>query len=191
MARLAFLERFDARDPLAQGEEPAPPPAWQEGFEAGLAQARAEAEAYEATLSAALAQTLADLSFGPAEARLLLLAQLRPLFDALLRGLLPALAQRSLVPRLIEMLMEGAERDLTIPQRMFVPTGQRAPLLAAAADLSFETFEIVEDPTLRPGEARLSAAGGETQLDLDRLVEEAGAALSALLDATDRSASHG
>lgn len=190
MARLAFLEQFDQLGAEAAAE-PAPPPGWQDGFEAGLAQARGEAEVEQAALGAALAQGLADLSFAPAEARLILLSQLRPLFSVLIERLLPALARESLMPRMIDLLTQAAEQDLARPLRLSVPQGQGAALREAAAGLPFDSFEIVEDPALGPGEARLAAAQGETHLDIDRLVEEATGALAALLDATERTASHG
>ncbi len=182
------LESFDAaEDDLPAG----PPPSYEDGYATGLEAGRAESRSAQAALTAEISETLSDMAFTHAEARRSVLAELRPLFVALIEEVLPAAGAASLGPKLIEALMARAEADSTAPLILLVSGADIAgltPLLAGRADLPV-TFEA--DPTLGPGQALLGAAGCQSLIDLSEVVTDLQQALAALCADEEGLLAHG
>ena len=185
MGRPALLESFDADDEQEPPPEPAGPSEdWLAGHAAGREEALAEAASAQDALSAQIAQAVADLQFGYAEARQHMGAALRPLFTTLMERLLPRLAQESLVPHLVALLQEAAARDMEAPVRLRVPSGQQAALSATLAGVSAPPLQVIADPDLPDGRVCIAHPGteAETVLDPDTFVAAAQEVLAALLE---------
>jgi hypothetical protein len=183
MTRPLRFEPFDATPVVSASTEPSPD--WRAGHARGLADAaesdaRRRALAEEAALSA-----LADLAFTWAEARAVVLGALVPLFRALGDKLVPALAGEAFALHLIETLAGVAAVDVAaMPDLRLSPqdAALMAPILAQAPQVRME-----QDPTLVPGQARITCGGAETALDTPALVAGLREILAAFEDASNQS----
>lgn len=188
-----LLEAFDALPEPAPEAPAGPSPEWLDGqaagFAEGLAQGRAEAETRSAHLSAELARSLQDMTFGYAEARAQVLESLQPLFGLVIDAILPAMAAEALGPWIAEALLGAARADSAAPFAVDLHP-QRMAAVEACLPPGFPAT-LRPDPTLGPLAARLSLASRETDLDLDACLAAVRAALSALLDDSSRKVCHG
>lgn len=189
-----LLEAFDAALPEAAPEPPpGPSPDWLDGHAAGhaegLAQGAAEAEARSTHLSAELARSLQEMTFGYAEARAQVLESLQPLFRLLIDALLPAMAAEALGPWIAEALLDAARTDSAAPFAIALHPDRVASVAACLPP--GVPASLRPDPTLGPMAARLSLASRETDLDLDACLAALREALSALLDDSSRKVRHG
>lgn len=167
MGAVLQLERFDLR---ASPPEP-PPPASADldaAFARGLAAGRDEARALQLDrLSAALDDLSSQLGVAAARDRQdrdAATVALRPLFAALLDGVMPQIAQARLEAALLSELTQLA--DAVSPLRASIRCGpDLAPFLAACvAQTGFDAVEI--DATAPDGTAEAELLGGRITWDV-------------------------
>ncbi|WP_368185771.1 hypothetical protein [Aestuariibius sp. HNIBRBA575] len=147
------------------------------GFEAGIAQAQATQDA----ISSEMLQVLSDLSFTYAQARHDLLKSLEPLFDSICTALLPALAQSSLGPQLVEFLLQNA-RDLSADPALVVSAHpSEVAALKSHLNAQFDApIQFEPDGSFEVGQVLLKHNENETIIDMTEAVENIIVSLSAL-----------
>jgi len=181
MGRHPLLESFDTTPDPARAAGPSED--WLAGHAAGLVEAKAAFAARQDVLSDDLAQSLADLVFSRAAARTHVLSGLRPLFQALVTQVLPALSRTGFAPHVLELLAEAAARDTSRPIQVALHPDQCAALAPLLQQMPADGVTLVSDPALGLHQARIATGAGETALDGDQLLNSATTALSAIFDA--------
>lgn len=189
-ARALPLESFDESPHDLDETADGPPGSYQEGYAAGCADAEAAHRADQARLSGDLVQTFADMSFGYAEARLEIMAALRPLFTMMSQRMLPELAHATLVPHLVDLLAKAAAADTARPIRVTVHPLHVDALKTTLCEAGGFKAEVQGDPLLGDAEAIFTTPDGETALDLAEVATAAGTILSALFDAPQKRTRH-
>jgi flagellar biosynthesis/type III secretory pathway protein FliH len=192
MARIPVLECFDpSQDSAATERNRVPSPIWEEGHAQGLADGRALAEAEQAALSAEVAQALADMAFGYAEARATILHGLRPLFAALISRALPGISDTAHGLHVIRMLDEAVEKDSTTPAELSVHPDHVPALTSLLPYAVGMPVMLVADPGVRRDQAFLRNGRAETALDVGAMIAATQAALGAIFDNTDERVNYG
>lgn len=158
-----------------------------EGYENGLQEAALRQDA----LSNELVQTIADMSFGYAEARLQLLRSLGPLFETIIERLIPETIATAFPAHIAAQLNAAAKVDTAAPLTLTVHPDQIAAvskILPVSMDMA---LTIDSDPNLSPNAAWIASPHMETALDLDGLVVDLSSTLSTLFDEIKGHISHG
>jgi flagellar assembly protein FliH len=181
MPRPVKLELFETERPAdgsgdtvvltAQALEEARLAAYEEGYKAGWDDAVAAAEADGQSQQREVARHLQELSFGYHEVRAHLRDGLVPLLEAICSRVVPELARAALGGLAREALMPMADAALDRPVRMLVHPDARRTLEAALYGLVAPPFEIVEEPSLSPGQVHLRAGVEERRIDVDAASE--------------------
>jgi flagellar assembly protein FliH len=151
----------------AEAMEEARLAAYEEGYRAGWDDAVAAAEAEGREQQREVARHLQDLAFGYHEVRAHLRAELGPLLEAICGRVVPELARAALGGLAREALMPLVDAALDRPVRMLVHPDARRALEAALAGLVAPPFDIVEEPSLGPGQVHLRAGAEERRIDVD------------------------
>ena len=192
VARSPVLESFDPAGRDADPKNVAKPNAdWQDGHAKGLVAGQALALATQSALTAEIAQSLADMGFGFAEARVQLLRGLKPLFGALINRVLPGLSEQALAVQVISLLQQAAERDSSAPLELSVNPTQTAGLAALLPYAVGMPVILVADPQVGSGQAVLRSNHTETFLDVGAVLAGVQATLSAIFEAADERANYG
>ena len=190
--RLEVFEPDDSQpDPLsldAAGFEALRSRVFEEGYASGWDDAQRHAEQTRDALRIAAEESLQGLNFTYAEAHAHLLRGFRPLVEAVVSTVLPALARQSLVPLIAEHLSELAQKSTQSPVTMQCNAATRdriAPLIAqvAAPPIVFET-----EAGLGDGQVVIRFRDQESAIDLDHVCARISAATADFfaLDDQDR-----
>lgn len=190
MSRMPLLEDFALADPAADADA-GPSRDWLDGHGQGFAAGQAAQIALQAGLSAEIAQTLADMGFGYAEARTHLLHALKPLFAVLIGRVLPDLAEASHAGHLVELLRSAAAQDSAAPLELSVHPGRMAALSALLPFAVGLPVILVADPAVDPHGAVLTGTRGETVLDIAAVLAAANRAIAAIFESDDERVSYG
>jgi flagellar assembly protein FliH len=188
MGRMPELEDFDppAAAPAGPGAE------WLAGYEAGVADGRAQERLEQGAIAAETAQAIADLGFGFAEARAHVMAALGPLFAVLVERLVPDLLRDSFGPRILDHLARAARADAAQPLVLRVGEDDAPALARLVAAQSAVAVTVRPDPRLGAGQAVIEGdASGDTSLDLAALERDITEALAAALPQLERTKRHG
>lgn len=153
--------------------------AFENGYRAGWDDAVAAQEDEAQRLGADVARNLQGLSFTYHEARGHLLRGLAPLMDEICARILPTVAREGLAGLLRETLEPLAAAALDRPVVVVANPAARPAVEAALAAGSAPPVEIVEEPSLGPGQLHLRWPGEERRIDLDAAVAEIAAAVKA------------
>jgi flagellar assembly protein FliH len=145
--------------------------AYERGYAAGWEDGGQSVEADEAARRAAFARQAEHLNFTYHEARGHVLAALKPLFTAMLEGVLPVAARASVVPLVIEQLLPLANAAAETPITLRVARGMQAEFEAAFAGQVLPPLDLVETDDLAEGEAEFHFEALHTRIDLDHAVE--------------------
>ena len=173
MAELA-LESFDVQ------QASVPAQTFEDGFEAGYALAKSEAEAEQSDQTAQMVASLAELSRQRSSAEEQVLASLSPLFDAIVERLLPAMALEAIGHQIVEVLQERAAGVSGLAGVLRLSPSDHLFVSAAITDAGLPVT-MMADPSLGPGQAVLGDATGlEDFLDLTEVVTAIRVALEAL-----------
>ncbi len=182
---------IDASDREEGAREKLQADAYAEGYAAGLAAARQEADADAARLNDALADHFLGLSFTYNEARAQMAETLRPLLETMVARLLPEVARVGLPGLIAEAIAphieEGAAGPLLValhPARR--PAVERGLRLPEGIDL-----QLVEDPSLGPDEARIAFAQAECRVDPDSAIADMRAQLNEFYHSEDEERNDG
>lgn len=192
MSIMPFLEDFtSAPAPQQADQPPPPPPGWQAGYEAGVDAGRREAHAAQDQLSAATAQSLADLSFSFAAARHVVLQQITPLLQLVADKIVPQILQATLGAALAEELIAAAQHDMARPIPLRLAPVDCAAVADIAAKVAGCALAVTPDPELRPGQALIGGPAQLSAFDSQTLADDLAAALHALCAEPPRSFAHG
>lgn len=169
---------------------------WRDGHAAGRAEAKADMAAEQATLNATLVQRLEDMAFGYAEARAMLLRDLKPLFETLSTKLLPDLGDDLLAAHLARSLIDAAAADLSHSLVLRVSTADVVAVSDLLGQATNVPFTCRSDPTLPVGTALVTAATSagvsrESSLDVATLTQSLRAILAAFATEQPQEAAHG
>lgn len=178
------LESFE--DALT--DESGPTTAFNDGYQQGFDAGRAAAEMGSATLASALVQAISDIDFTYTEARTQLLKSLAPLFETLTATVLPHCIETGFAGHLAEELARAAAADTNNPVRVYIHPDQQIAVQMATEHLE---IEIHADPALGPHTAWIQRGNTETQLELDRLLDQINAALGAIATPENRTTKNG
>ncbi len=153
--------------------------AFEQGYSAGWEDAVQAQAQDKGEVSADLAKALGDMSFTYQEALARMTMSLKPMFHSLVEVVLPETLGRGFATRLTEQLTEMARDHIGQPMQIFVPVGCVAEVdEMVPAELSPST-QVVEDPSLEAGQARLQVGVHRREVDCTDLL----AAISGAFDA--------
>ncbi len=165
--------------------------AFEKGYSAGWDDAIAAQDAETTRLRSDLGQNLQSLSFTYHEARQNVLDALRPLLVEMAAKVLPALARDTLAQTVAEQLMPLADEITVRPVTVVaspVSLPQIRELLASERSLPL-VFQA--EPSLGDCQVYLRFAKTETRVDLDRVVEAIGEAITTYFSVEKEEAAHG
>ena len=165
--------------------------AYEEGYGAGWEDAFAAQGTDAARVAADLSHNLQALGFTFHEARIHVLRALEPLLRDIAARLLPRIAQESLAPLVVEMVMPLAEAAAGSPIKVIFNPSARAAIEAATNGRASLPLTLVEEPTLGEGQVYLRLGESETQVDLDAAVAGIAAAMQDFFDSTRQERAHG
>jgi hypothetical protein len=185
MVRQLALESFEQHN----NDVATPSVEFEAGYQEGFAFAMATAKGDQSALSNAFVQAISNVEFSHAEARAQILDSLTPLFNTVIEKLLPRLSYESFGLLVIQTIYEAAQHDTVKLPALHLHPSQRQAVEAAAYENELE-ITIDEDPTLTPYAVWIGQAQGETYLDVDSLLTETSATLSAISKANQRMNSH-
>ncbi|MCJ7871017.1 ABC transporter ATP-binding protein [Marinovum sp. 2_MG-2023] len=165
--------------------------AFEEGYQAGWDDAVQAHAKDKIRLTSDLAQNLLDLSFTYNEAYSHLLREMRPLLIEIIDKLLPEVMRRSIGPRIVEELQNAASENLACDAHILVHPGlvETVESLIERED-SFPVL-IRGDVKMAEGQAQLSLADREIEINLDDVISEISAALDAFTLDLQKEDSHG
>ncbi|MEL7211297.1 MAG: flagellar biosynthesis protein [Pseudomonadota bacterium] len=152
--------------------------AYETGFKAGWDDANAAMTDGAAAVETAATQTLSDLSFTLAEAKAHTLAALRPLMEQLASSILPAMAQSSLAPLIVEKVLAVAENSMETELTLRIAPEDRGAIEEALEGHSELPLRLVDEATLMGGQATLDLGAIHHQIDLPALTVEIETAVS-------------
>jgi len=203
MTRLTF-EDFStpAPEPAAPAAPPAREPAlpdaqeirlnaYEEGYKAGWDDATAAENEARTRIGADFAKTLQELSFSYHEARSHVLGALGPLLSAIVEKVVPQVAESGFARTVLEVAMQMAEKAGDAPVEIRVCPENRPALAELTGTDPGLPLRIVEDDTLGPGQALLSGATGECEIDIDGMLDSIRAALDEFLTTEEEARRHG
>lgn len=155
--------------------------AFEKGYGAGWDDAVQAQEQGRDQLGADLAATLSDLSFTYQEALSRMTLSLEPLFQSLINVVLPDAVERSFATRLTEQLTEMACEQIGQPMQLLVPAGLAQQIEALLPPDLSPAPQVVEDPALNPGQARLQVGISRREVDCAALLTAIAGAFDAYL----------
>ncbi|TCM87073.1 flagellar biosynthesis protein [Rhodovulum steppense] len=176
-------EPFDAQDIRLK--------AFEEGYKAGWDDAAAAEAESHARITADFAKTLQEMSFSYHEARAHMLAALGPLLSAMVERVLPQIAAAGFARTVVETAMQLAETQAERPVRIRVCPENRAALEGLIATDPGLPLAVVEDDTLGPGQALVSAGTVENEIDIDGMLSALRTALDDFLTTQEETRHNG
>ncbi|TMV06849.1 ABC transporter ATP-binding protein [Ruegeria sediminis] len=193
-----LLERFDA-DPPAGGTmhlmredalEEERLAAFEKGYAAGWEDALSAQEENRGQFVAALSRNLADLSFTYHEALARMTLSLEPMFQSLVRTVLPQTMAQGFGRHVVEQLQAMAEDQMAQPIELAVPPGASAELGPLLEREFPAPLRLAEDRALLPGQARLRVGAAERELDCRALLASIEQAMEAFIYQARQGSSH-
>lgn len=151
--------------------------AYDNGYAAGWEDAAAAQTESRSTVETAAMQTLSSIAFTHHEARSHILGALEPLFAAITTHFLPALAQQTIAPIVIETLMPMAAVQSDAVLELRVHPDARDAIEMLATNTPGLTARVVEDSRLGPTQVSLTAPKTEAEVNLDAAIQAITAAI--------------
>ncbi|WP_074737299.1 ABC transporter ATP-binding protein [Ruegeria halocynthiae] len=155
--------------------------AFERGYGAGWDDAVQAQEQGRAQLGSDLSATLSDLSFTYQEAMTRMTLSLEPMFQSLVQVVLPETFERGFATRLAEQLGEMAGEQIGQPMHLTVPAGTSEQVAALLPQDISPRLQLVEDPSLLPGQARLQVGIARREMDCAALLKSIATAFDAYL----------
>lgn len=165
--------------------------AYENGFQAGAADAVAAAADDHARLSADLVSALQDMSFGFHEASAHIMTNVAPVLRAMVDSVLPRFMSQSVghtILEAVEPLIADATKQ---PIQVMISPGDADAVRQVIGESADVPFVIVEDPAMQTGCAHLSAGDSERQIDISGVLDRIGAAVDAVTDMNTRKIANG
>jgi flagellar biosynthesis/type III secretory pathway protein FliH len=161
------------------------------GYSAGWEDASAAQSSDQSKAKADLARNLQALGFTYHEARSHILKGLRPLFTEIVGRLLPEIARLTLAPIILDALIPLAETHADVPVEIRLNPSARSAVEILLQGATSLPVQITEEPSLSEGQAYLKLGSSESQVNLDRVMMEIGAAITTFFDAPKKEMSNG
>ncbi|NOD63903.1 MULTISPECIES: ABC transporter ATP-binding protein [unclassified Ruegeria] len=143
---------------------------FEEGYGAGWEDASQAQEQSRGKVSAELAQSLEDMSFTCHEAMMRMTMSLEPMFESLVQKVLPQMVEQGLAARLVEQLSEMARSQIEQPMQIMVPIGCAEDVKALLLSGTHREPNVIEDPSLEAGQARLQVGTNRREVDCSALL---------------------
>lgn len=153
--------------------------AFEEGYQAGWDDSVQAHTKDKLRVTSDLAQNLLDMSFTFNEAYAHLFRELRPLLKEVVDKLLPEMMRRAIGPRVIEELQKAATDNLSGNVHVVVSPGDVGLVEHLVGQQDSFPVSVRGDATLAEGQAQLSLAHREIEINLDEMISEISAALDA------------
>ena len=152
--------------------------AFEKGYTAGWDDAVAAQDADGAKLRADLTRNLEDLSFTYAEAQAHVLQAMEPLLRDMVAKVLPAIAQDTLAPVVLETLRPLAEEMAGAAITVVVNPVNRHKVETMLSTGKTLPLTFVEEPSLGEGQVYLRMGDAESRIDLDGVIAAIGRAVA-------------
>lgn len=165
--------------------------AYENGFQAGAADAIAAAQADETRLSDELVSSLQDLSFAFHEASAHVMTNVAPVLRAMLETVLPRVMSETVGYTILEAVEPLIEEAAGIPVRLLVSPDEAPAVRAIIGESADVPFVIVEDPALGRGRANLKIGAAERHIDVSGVLECMSAAVEAVTELNTRKTANG
>ena len=165
--------------------------AFEKGYQAGWDDAvKAQADS-ASKISAELGQNLQDMSFTYHEALSKLTLSLKPVLSEIVDKLLPAMAQQTLGPQVMDQLLELIKNQPHQPIEIVVAPTNVDAIQSLADDKLEDPFEIVAEPSLADGQAYVRVGDVERSVDLEAVLTGVSEALTAFFHETEQENNNG
>ena len=138
---------------------------FEEGYNAGWADAVKANKDEQSEHQAQLAEALRDFAFSRTEVQQSTLRELRPLIEGVLTAILPEALRPALAPMIIEALEGIAADNLSTDVTLAVPTGLSATVGHLLEMTEWPDLTVVEEETL--GDSRAEIRCGDTTKAVD------------------------
>lgn len=204
MAKLFHLEEFE---PLALVDSWAPvdehgagtPAArklagvqsYEQGYQAGWEDAALAATQEQDQFSAEFSHNLQDIGFTFHEARSHVVGSMEGLLNALVDTLLPDVLAKSVGARILEEIIPMAEAAADRPIQIVVSPDNKRLVEPLLAEKTICPLELVEEPSLGPGQVFLRSGEIGKKIDLDGVIAQVKEAFDALLEDNREAFAHG
>ncbi|MGH7185949.1 MAG: flagellar biosynthesis protein [Pseudomonadota bacterium] len=177
MARLLQLETFEMPDARPRGSDFAQAEveelklaAYEQGYAAGWDDAVAAQSADVARLRSDLGRNLTEMTLSHRDARRHVLSTLEPLLHEMVAKVLPAIAQMTLGPIVLEQLLPLAEKLSEGPVVVMTAPANRDQVERLLQGQSGLPLRVTEAAALSDGQAYLKVGHSEISVDLDGVV---------------------
>lgn len=144
--------------------------AFEQGYGAGWEDAVQAQEQSRTHVSAELGQALQDMSFTHHEALSRMTLSLEPMFQSLVRVVLPESIEKGLGTRVIDQLCSMAREQIGQPIQILVPEGQSEAVQSLIPYEISPPPSVIEDPSLEAGQARLQVGMSRREIDCSALL---------------------
>ncbi len=179
------LESFD-------DDSEGPPPESEDylrGFSEGVRQAEARQDNALNEGIINIAATLADMSFGFAEARLLILDRVRPLLAQIAETVLPDVLEQTFAAHVIEVLERDFDTAMDQPVSIAIAPELHDKIQDQLPHAS-GSFQLISDPNVASGHAIVQSGGTQIMIDMPSLLSDLQTALHGL-EQSERTISNG
>jgi flagellar assembly protein FliH len=160
---------------------------YEKGYTAGWDDAAAAQTQDQKHASAELARNFQTLDFTYQEARTHVLMAIKPLLNALVGSLLPELARDTLAPTVLETLMPIAESLADAPITLVLNPHARVAVEVMLKDTTGLPLHIIEEPSLGEGQVFLRVGDTETEVNLERAINDISLAVRNFFELPERS----
>ncbi len=164
---------------------------YEHGYKAGWDDAAQAADEEQVKFTAEFSHNLQDLGFTFHEARSHVIHSLEPLLLALVEKLLPELVAQTVAERILEEIAPLAQKYADTPIQVVTSPANCAalePILSASASWP---LELVEEPSLGPGQVFLRSGKVEKHVDMDSVVTAITSAITAMGEENKGAFAHG
>lgn len=183
-----------APEPIAapdEGNEDEMLESFEQGYKAGWDDAISAKSEEHASVSAALAGRLNDLSFTYHEAREAILADLAPTVEKAIMTVLPELARQAVGALAVEQLHKIIRENSETPVVLSTAPDCYQPVIDVMPEDKKLPVEVVRDESLAEGQVRFEFAQRERLIDLSEVLEAVAGAMTAFTHETRKEAQNG
>ncbi|WP_294229816.1 hypothetical protein [uncultured Shimia sp.] len=181
-------------EPIAvpdEGNEDEMLESFEQGYKAGWDDAISAKSEEHASVSAALAGRLNDLSFTYHEAREAILADLAPTVEKAIMTVLPELARQAVGALAVEQLHKIVRENSETPVVLSTAPDCYQPVIDVLPEDKKLPVEVVRDESLAEGQVRFEFAQRERLIDLSEVLEAVAGAMTAFTHETRKEAQNG
>ncbi|MBE1293900.1 MAG: hypothetical protein JJ868_01210 [Shimia sp.] len=164
---------------------------FEQGYKAGWDDAISAKSEEHASVSAALASKLNDLSFTYHEAREAILADLAPTVEKAIMTVLPEVARQAVGALAVEQLNQIVRENSETPVVLSTAPDCYQPVIDVMPEDQQFPVEVVRDESLAEGQVRFEFAQRERLIDLSEVLEAVGEAMAAFTHETRKEAQNG